>query len=264
MLEQLSPYEKMRLERIKRNEERMRELGLDKYPLLFSKKKKQTTPPNKKKQPARVVTPGQERRSQRNQKRKKPIESQNDHFSSDDEVDEDDEVDVRRPYRKRRLLLDPVDYRLSSADRAALEGAADENFMGKFQEFLEFHDKISPANVKNVMRQARKLASGEGIRYEVRTVPGPTKRIPSFVLFARLFVFFTTPRSIDQAMFSFLGFAPFPTRSIRFSNLFCFHFVFFEHTRSPIAHNACPAQNSRPGTAGPRAGTSRKEPRSRP
>ena len=63
---ELSEYEKMRLERIKRNEEYMKSLGLTKF-------KDQMKPTKKKRlniahRPRQRVKPGEERRSKRNRK----------------------------------------------------------------------------------------------------------------------------------------------------------------------------------------------------
>ena len=68
--------------------------------------------------------------------------------------------------RSRSLKIDAEDWKLSEKDRKSL-ACADENFLAKFQEFLEYENRISEQNKRNVMRQVRKLASGEGIRYEV-------------------------------------------------------------------------------------------------
>lgn len=68
--------------------------------------------------------------------------------------------------KSRSLKIDAEDWKLSEKDRQSL-ACADENFLAKFQEFLEYENRISEQNKRNVMRQVRKLASGEGIRYEV-------------------------------------------------------------------------------------------------
>jgi len=190
----LSAYEQLRLERIKRNQERLRELGLDKNPLSTKKAR-----PKKKKLAAKInrVGPGRERRSRRLASRgeksratgkdldlamldynvgdgeeqihsvtDKENDCQYNHFAGKDTK----RTKQRVSSSKRRSITVAIDeYRLSEKDRETLTGNADENFLGKFQEFLEFENKISQQNVRSVMRQARKLASGEGIRYEVRT-----------------------------------------------------------------------------------------------
>ena len=48
-----------------------------------------------------------------------------------------------------------------------LRGVMDvEILLSKFREFLRYQDKISDSNERSVMRQVKKLALGEGIRYE--------------------------------------------------------------------------------------------------
>lgn len=77
---------------------------------------------------------------------------------------------VQRRARPKRSNIDAEKLKLSEKDRkslAALAGSADGNFLAKFEEFLEFENRISEQNKRSVMRQVRKLASGEGIRYEV-------------------------------------------------------------------------------------------------
>mmetsp|Transcript_28573 Transcript_28573/g.67106 ORF Transcript_28573/g.67106 Transcript_28573/m.67106 type:complete len:273 (-) Transcript_28573:403-1221(-) len=189
----LSAYEQLRLERIKRNQERLRELGLDKNPLSTKKAR-----PKKKKQAAKInrVGPGRERRSRRLASRGEKIRATGkdldldlamldynvgdgkEQIHTDTEKENDCQYnhfagkDTKRTKQrvsssKRRSITVAIDeYRLSEKDRETLTGNADENFLGKFQEFLEFENKISQQNVRSVMRQARKLASGEGIRYE--------------------------------------------------------------------------------------------------
>lgn len=182
----ISAYEQLRLDRIKRNQERLKELGLDKYVMKRPKKKRQPTK-------RILVEPGQERRSRRSHPSKN--DKENDPGNSRDFVvkqdykagDREEKVAKQQydyqhyhfdsdktngfkqqfPLKRRRTIMDPDEYKLSEKDRASLAGSADSNFMAKFQEFLEFQNKISPQNVRNVMRQATKLATGEGIRYEV-------------------------------------------------------------------------------------------------
>jgi len=181
----ISAYEQLRLDRIKRNHERLKELGLDKYVMKRPKKNKQRTK-------RLLVERGEERRSKRRQPSKKDKENDpgngcdfvvmldyNDAGDGEEKVakqqydrqhyhygnDKTDGSKQHFPLKRRRTNI-PEEYKLSEKDRASLAGSADSNFMAKFQEFLESQNRISPQNVRNVMRQARKLASGEGIRYE--------------------------------------------------------------------------------------------------
>lgn len=178
-----SAYEKKRIERIKKNEEHMKKLGLHKYQDFMKKK----SPPKKEKKfpPIPKVKPGEERRSGRFVSKSKSelvmldfaaddnekIMSQDGADYDDDDNDDDDDnisYQTTKPRSKKIRGIDQEEWKLSEKERESLAGSVDENYLGKFQEFLEDHDGISEQNVRNVMRQVRKLASGAGIRYEVR------------------------------------------------------------------------------------------------
>jgi len=164
-----SPYELQRLERIKKNAEHLKKLGLgDSYHNFMRKKSR----PKKKRKacPLPRVKPGEERRSGR-------IASKGDFPTKDEKVvrqegrndydfDYDDNVEVICYKKSRKKRIDENEWKLSKVERKSLAGKVDEKYLVKFQEFLEYQDCISPQNVRNVMRQVRKLASGEGIRYE--------------------------------------------------------------------------------------------------
>ena len=192
-----SAYEKKRLERIKKNEEYLKKLGLDKYP---GKKKNTNTVSVAVKKKAVIIKakkPVPRRRSGRlssNQSNSmvvmldlnqvdgldKVVKQWDENDEDDDENDGDENQDQNQNINDnkstvvtRRISINPEEYKLSDKDRISLasaveEGIVDENYLSKFQEFLEYHDGISVQNVKNVMKQARKLASGDGIRYAVR------------------------------------------------------------------------------------------------
>jgi len=169
--EYLSPYELKRLERIRKNAEHLKGLGLDKYHNFMRKK----SPPKKRKLcPSPRVKPGEERRSGR-------LASKADLFiqnadkdgkvvrqdgSNDYDYDYDDNVEVICYRKSRKKRIEEDEWKLSEKERKSLGGKVDDKYLGKFQEFLEYQDCISVQNVRNVMRQARKLASGDGIRYE--------------------------------------------------------------------------------------------------
>ncbi len=232
----LSDYELLRLERIKRNAERMKELGLDKFQLKAKPKKKRTISKVKR------INPGEERRSKRLSSKKNDddlvmldyrakdgeeiVSKQNGDTIPESHIgtiitkkfpetgkfyegevisydaenewykikyldghEEDFDEEELKQYRKkvqkyahekyerkkvqttqgrRRTAKNDVDeWKLTEDDRKSLASSADENFMAKFQEFLEYENRISEQNKRNVMRQVRKLAAGEGIRYEV-------------------------------------------------------------------------------------------------
>lgn len=72
-------------------------------------------------------------------------------------------------YRSRKYGVNRKDWDLSEGDKASLKkmkGRMDDVFLMKFKEFLVFHNQTSEQNTRNVMRQIRKLANGDGIRYE--------------------------------------------------------------------------------------------------
>ena len=73
---------------------------------------------------------------------------------------------VRKYSKPRTMKINVEKWRLSDTDRKSL-ASVDKNFMEKFEEFLEYENRVSHQNKRNVMRQVWKLALGEGIRYEV-------------------------------------------------------------------------------------------------
>ena len=187
-----SAYEKKRLERIIKNEEYLEKLGLDKFRGGSKKKNTNTVSVAVKKKAVRIKSkkPVPRRRSGRLSSKRsnsmvvmldlnqvdgldKVVKQWDANDEDDDENDDDDQNNNKSAVVTRRISINPDEYRLSDKDRISLasaveEGIVDENYLSKFQEFLEYHDKISVTNVKNVMKQARKLASGDGIRYGVR------------------------------------------------------------------------------------------------
>jgi len=170
----------LRLERIQRNAKRLQELGLDQSPLQKLKPKKKRAISKVK-----IVKAGQERRSRRLASNKKDdelvmldlsakdgedkISRQNiadyDYEDDSDDNDKSDENTARWRSRSRNRI-DAEKWKLSKQDRESLASSDDDNFVAKFQEFLVYKNKISEQNERNVMRQVRKLATGEGIRYE--------------------------------------------------------------------------------------------------
>lgn len=232
----LSNYELMRLERIKKNAERLKELGLDEFQFKPKPKKR------KRVSKAKLIKPGEERRSRRLSSSKNDddlimldyraregeerVSKQNGddtplsrigtiiskkfpetgkfyegevidydaenkwykirYLDGDEEEFDEEELKQNRKkvqryahekfkrntlqtrQRTRRTAnINLEEWKLSEEDRESLARGADENFLAKFQEFLEYEDRISHQNKRNVMRQVRKLATGEGIRYEV-------------------------------------------------------------------------------------------------
>jgi len=179
---QPSPYELLRLERIKRNQAKLEKLGLVDKPWNNQqrpKKKKKTTTPRKK---AKTPRPGQERRSKRlskapsgqllqlsNHHEDEVVVEQDADFDTDADADEEKEpyeakISVRQV--RRQVNLDRDKYSVSKEDMQNLRGGMDaEAVIAKLQEFLRYHDKISDSNERRVMPQASKLLRGEGIGY---------------------------------------------------------------------------------------------------
>ena len=179
---ELSEYEKLRLERIKRNQEKLAALGLDKpwFDAAAARKKKNIII-RKKKTPSPKPGTGTERRSNRLSKSPETkfyqlshdfdeevmVEQRASASSAKDEELEPYQAEVSVRQVRRRVKLNRDDYSVSEEDMKNLRGVMDvEIFLSKFREFLRYQDKISDSNERSVMRQVRKLALGEGIRYE--------------------------------------------------------------------------------------------------
>lgn len=179
---ELSEYEKKRHERIKKNEEFLKKLGLDKYSSLMRTKKSAITKP--KKVVKKVIKSTKKRRSGRLAPKnnmvmlelrqvdgvEKVVAQANSNDDGEKNYNNDEKQESYRP-PTRRVSIDLNKYILTDKDREYLAASScvDENYLSKLQEYLELVG-ISKQNIRNVMRQARKLASGEGIRYEVRIV----------------------------------------------------------------------------------------------
>jgi len=149
---ELSEYELLRQERIKRNEAKLAKLGLlDFWNNQQQPKKKKKTTPRKK---APTPRPGEERRSKRLSGKPQQLLQLSSYH--DDEVaveqggdadfdtDADEEVE---PYEaevsfrqvRRQIKLNREDYAVSAEDMQNLRGGVDvETFLTKFQEFLRF------------------------------------------------------------------------------------------------------------------------------
>jgi hypothetical protein len=67
----------------------------------------------------------------------------------------------------KRIALDHQGFALTQKEKETLaKNTMDSSYLDKFREFLVYHNKISDQNVRNVMRQVTKLATGQGVRYE--------------------------------------------------------------------------------------------------
>ena len=191
--EGLSEYERLRLERIRKNEAYLASLGLSK-PLQPAKRKAKTGGSDgRPKKKATTLPPPVERRSKRIKKNQQPQKQEDDAddlvmlsyretddrtlravkqaqpdetvaevVNSRDNNNDDEDDHSHRPTRRSR----PIAINILTEDEKQVLSQMDQNYLDKFREFLVYHDKISAQNERNVMRQVTKLAHGEGIRYE--------------------------------------------------------------------------------------------------
>ncbi len=190
---ELSEYEKKRLERIRKNEEHLKRLGLDKFTQNFkdtmrkrksSSGSKNSSKKSKVNKTSRPLVPS--RKSSRlvtsaSGGSNKDTLVMLDYNQSDgvervraqeaDEVDSVEEEIVeyttyRARRRARRYNIDAENWELTDDEKTVLEKGITDNYLSKFQEFLKYHNMISEQNLRSVMRQVGKLARGDGIRYE--------------------------------------------------------------------------------------------------
>lgn len=180
-----SEYELKRLERIRKNEAYLELLGLQNH----KAKLQQATTKKTKHNAARSyrVKPGEERRS--NRIKNSPDNDKLMMLSYDDDGDiaieqvQDDDSNSKEedatPQRKttlptasfrkarRRIALDRQDFALTKEEKETLtKNTMDSSYLVKFQEFLVYHNKIGKENLRKVMCQVTKLATGQGVRYE--------------------------------------------------------------------------------------------------
>ena len=175
---QLSEYELQRLERIKKNEAYLESLGLHnaKQQLMAQATRKVHRKPKK------VAHSKPSRRSNRVQKKNDGLVMLSYAGEEEEEEEEEDAHDGGEPVpqidpdtdgrptasfrRARRSSYDHLGS-LTDEEKAFLaKNAIDDNYLTKFREFLVYHNKISEQNVRNVMKQVTKLATGQGVRYE--------------------------------------------------------------------------------------------------
>ena len=148
-----SQYEIERDERIKRNEAFLVSLGLGKDGAAKLKAPKKASAPRT---PRAKKVRGPRRTSSRLSGGAAPVERLSYDASHFDETP--------RPKKRARRGPKAVDY-MTDAERAML-GEFD---MDAFEEFLTDEHPISEDNRRQVMRQAEKLVSGQGVRYDSPT-----------------------------------------------------------------------------------------------
>lgn len=191
-IHQLSPYEQARLDKIKRNEERLVSLGLVdakkrvRQSLSSSRKKTQrpqpSTPRKKTLRPKRAITPSPARSSRR--LKRKPVQFE--------PLMEDNDASMRMARKKFKevkrktkmmtsstsdfkceIPMDVVSSPLTGKEKKLIEKKMEDDFLGKFEDYITEVDTLSDQNRRNVLRQITKLATGEGIRYESKAYGWP-------------------------------------------------------------------------------------------
>mmetsp|Transcript_24845 Transcript_24845/g.52002 ORF Transcript_24845/g.52002 Transcript_24845/m.52002 type:complete len:248 (-) Transcript_24845:264-1007(-) len=184
----LSPYEQARLDRIKRNEERLASLGLSdakkrvRNAARSNTRRRQTTslstPRKQTLRKKRAITPSPARSSRR--LKRKPVQYK-------PLMDDDEAIRVARKKFKvvKRLtkkttsnfICDvPTDVSsspLTVAQKAFIGRKMEGDFLAKFEEYVTEVDTLSDQNRRNVLRQVTKLAMGEGIRYDSKAYGWP-------------------------------------------------------------------------------------------
>jgi len=191
---ELSEYELQRLERIRRNEEYLESLGLKSAKAKLMEMTQKTKRNKQRAKGGRRVQPGEERRSKRVQKDESellmlsyadgdihdmsptaikqqesffvtPDQGKGNNNSENDSSSDEDDDNGRVHFRPCRLLN--LEFRLTEEEKEILSNnTMDANYLVKFKEFLIYHNKISDQNVRNVMRQVTKLATGQGVNYD--------------------------------------------------------------------------------------------------
>jgi len=181
-----SPYEQARLDKIKRNNDRLASLGLvgAKKRVRSSMSRKQKAQPStpKKRTLGRTrsastaaSTPSPARTSRR--LKRKPVQFE-------PLMDDDESVRiVRKKFKeiKRKTktsgfkcdIPDSVSSPLTAKEKAVIKKKMEGDFLAKFEDYVTEVDTLSDQNRRNVLRQITKLATGEGIRYESKAYGWP-------------------------------------------------------------------------------------------
>mmetsp|Transcript_10545 Transcript_10545/g.23367 ORF Transcript_10545/g.23367 Transcript_10545/m.23367 type:complete len:247 (+) Transcript_10545:132-872(+) len=184
---QVSPYEQARLDKIKRNNERLASLGLldAKKRVRASVARKQPQPPSTPKRTLRktraaatsAVTPSPARSSRR--LKRKPVQFE-------PLLDDDESIRiVRKKFKevKRKTKTNTSGFKcdipnvssspLTVKEKAVIGKKMEGDFLEKFEDYVTNVDTLSDQNRRNVLRQITKLATGEGIRYESKAYGWP-------------------------------------------------------------------------------------------
>lgn len=168
----LSPYEILRLERIRRNEERLSSLGLldDKL-----KPKKKTPSPRKKALPSSTAIATPTRTSRRLKRQPVLYEPILEDVRIPMGASKTKRVERRPATSKFRCEIpsDVYSSPLTAKQEALINNKMEGDFLGKFEDYLTDVDVLSERNRQSVMRQVTKLAEGKGIRYESKQYGWP-------------------------------------------------------------------------------------------
>jgi len=163
----LSPYEIKRLERIRRNEAKLKALGLVGQAKGTAVKAARKTSSPKRNSTVAKVTPSRSSRR---------LKKQHVQYTPPlDALDGDTPKTKRKivydsPSRKSNYRVDiPVDLissPLTLRQKNVIETKMEDDFLGKFEDYLDTVDPLSYQNKRNVIKQITKMVNGEGIRYE--------------------------------------------------------------------------------------------------
>jgi len=174
----LSEYELQRLEKIKRNEQRLAELGLDKAKQNLKRSASKTPTRKKKKLTAAANADSPPQRSSRRLKRQPVLYEP---LMDDDIIRKIDssgskKKQIARTSTSKFRCEIPMDLKsspLSEKEKELITKKMEEDFLGKFEDYLTEVDELSEQNRRNVMRQVKKLHMGEGITYESKAYGWP-------------------------------------------------------------------------------------------
>ncbi|KAL3795825.1 hypothetical protein ACHAWO_011991 [Cyclotella atomus] len=148
-----SNYELLRLQRIERNNERLKTLGLLDKP---KPTKAARTPPKKAKKTV-LVSPSPRRASRRLQNQPAPTSILIEEPRT--------KTTVHRPRPRPRRIIEEIIPSLSDEQKQILSSkVAQAEFVDKLQHFLTDVHQISASNLARVLRSITKLSSGEGVR----------------------------------------------------------------------------------------------------
>jgi hypothetical protein len=146
-----SNYELLRLQRIERNNERLKTLGLLDKP---KPTKAARTPPKKAKKTV-LVSPSPRRASRRLQNQPAPTSILIEEPRT--------KTTVHRP-RPRRIIEEIIPSLSDEQKQILSSKVAQAEFVDKLQHFLTDVHQISASNLARVLRSITKLSSGEGVR----------------------------------------------------------------------------------------------------